>query len=367
MSGFATLAPPYSMPSASHGDVELSDSTTNSQSRALNQFLAGVELKAFKIAQAALRHEDDALDAVQDAMLQLAVPIPTPAEEWRPLFYRILENRIRDMQRRRTVRGRVMSWLPFRATTRRRGAGPIAQAPSFDPQPPVGSRYPKPWTRSRKRSSRCLAASSRCSSSDPGGSGCSGDCDGDGLLGRQRQDTLLPRVAVAPRATWRFLDMSPPAPVGHETPGEFEQHARALLEQSVQRVDGRIRSRLNQARHAAIEQASPTPLTAARFTLMPAVSAVATAVLVAFVLWPHSHSGDPLVAKAAAARVSRIWIYWQTVMRSTSSPTSRPIPGSFTSGRWIKRIRTRRAAPVPRHAPAVASACWCTVSARTRV
>src|SRR5690242_8727540 len=72
MSGFATLAPPYSMPSASHGDVELSDSTTNSQSRALNQFLAGVELKAFKIAQAALRHEDDALDAVQDAMLQLA-------------------------------------------------------------------------------------------------------------------------------------------------------------------------------------------------------------------------------------------------------------------------------------------------------
>ena len=44
---------------ASNGDVELSDSTTNSQARALNQFLAGVELKAFKIAQAALRHEDD--------------------------------------------------------------------------------------------------------------------------------------------------------------------------------------------------------------------------------------------------------------------------------------------------------------------
>ncbi|HWM69314.1 MAG TPA: hypothetical protein VNO35_22180 [Steroidobacteraceae bacterium] len=91
--------------------------------------------------------------------------------------------------------------------------------------------------------------------------------------------------------------MSPPAPVGHETPGEFEQHARALLEQSVQRVDGRIRSRLNQARHAAIEQASRRPSLLRRFTLMPAVSAVATAVLVAFVLWPHSHSGDPLVAE----------------------------------------------------------------------
>jgi RNA polymerase sigma-70 factor (ECF subfamily) len=126
------------MPSASHGDVELSDSTTNSQSRALNQFLAGVELKAFKIAQAALRHEDDALDAVQDAMLQLArAYADRPAEEWKPLFYRILENRIRDMQRRRTVRGRVISWLPFRSNDDEEDEqDPIAQAPSTDPQPP---------------------------------------------------------------------------------------------------------------------------------------------------------------------------------------------------------------------------------------
>jgi RNA polymerase sigma-70 factor (ECF subfamily) len=125
------------MPSASHGAVELSDSTTNSQSRALNQFLAGVELKAFKIAQAALRHEDDALDAVQDAMLQLARAYSErPAEEWKPLFYRILENRIRDMQRRRTVRGRVISWLPFRNDDEDDEQDPIAQAPSLDPQPP---------------------------------------------------------------------------------------------------------------------------------------------------------------------------------------------------------------------------------------
>src|ERR1700704_6221305 len=137
MSGFATLAPPYSMPSASHGDVELSDSTTNSQSRALNQFLAGVELRAFKIAQAALRHEDDALDAVQDAMLQLARAYSDrPAEEWKPLFYRILENRIRDMQRRRTVRGRVIAWLPFRGDEGDDEPDPIAQAPSPEPQPP---------------------------------------------------------------------------------------------------------------------------------------------------------------------------------------------------------------------------------------
>src|ERR1700737_3718524 len=206
MSGFATLAPPYSMPSASHGDVELSDSTTNSQSRALNQFLAGVELKAFKIAQAALRHEDDALDAVQDAMLQLARAYSErPAEEWKPLFYRILENRIRDMQRRRTVRGRVISWLPFRADDEDDEQDPLAQAPSFDPQPPrkleiaeamealekaietlprrprpalrlrfprrraairsppASSRSRRPWRRSRRPLRPCRVASSRSS------------------------------------------------------------------------------------------------------------------------------------------------------------------------------------------------------------
>jgi len=137
MSEFATLASPYSMPAATHGDVDLTDPEAQTRSRALNQFLAGVELKAFKIAQAALRHEDDALDAVQDAMLQLVrAYADRPAEQWKPLFYRILENRIRDMQRRRTVRGRVIAWLPFRGDEGDDEPDPIAQAPSPEPQPP---------------------------------------------------------------------------------------------------------------------------------------------------------------------------------------------------------------------------------------
>jgi RNA polymerase sigma-70 factor (ECF subfamily) len=136
MPEFATLASPYSMPAALHGDVDLTDPEEQTQSRALNQFLAGVELKAFKIAQAALRHEDDALDAVQDAMLQLARAYSKrPAGEWKPLFYRILENRIRDMQRRRTVRGRVMAWLPLRGDDDEEEFDPVAQAPSPEPQP----------------------------------------------------------------------------------------------------------------------------------------------------------------------------------------------------------------------------------------
>jgi RNA polymerase sigma-70 factor (ECF subfamily) len=125
------------MPAAQHGDVELLDSSGQARARALNQFLAGVEVRAFKIAQAALRHEDDALDAVQDAMLQLSRAYSDrPPSEWKPLFYRILENRIRDVQRRRSVRARVMSWLPFRNSDgQEEEQDPLAQAPSQDPSP----------------------------------------------------------------------------------------------------------------------------------------------------------------------------------------------------------------------------------------
>jgi len=73
---------------------------------------------------------------VQDAMLQLArAYADRPSQEWKPLFYRILENRIRDMQRRRTVRGRVIAWLPFRGDEDEEEPDPIAQAPSPEPQP----------------------------------------------------------------------------------------------------------------------------------------------------------------------------------------------------------------------------------------
>jgi RNA polymerase sigma-70 factor (ECF subfamily) len=79
----------------------------------LEKFLAEIERRAFRMAQVALRDADDALDVVQDAMLKLTRSYASrPSTEWRPLFYRILENGIRDLQRRRTVRKRIMTWLP---------------------------------------------------------------------------------------------------------------------------------------------------------------------------------------------------------------------------------------------------------------
>jgi RNA polymerase sigma-70 factor (ECF subfamily) len=123
---------------AAHGGPRVLDAS-NDNSRALERFLAGIERKAFKIAQIGLRNDDDALDAVQDAMLSLVRTYAArPTEEWKPLFYRILENRIRDMQRRRTVRGRIMAWLPAApaADDTDDEWDPLAQAASSTPAPP---------------------------------------------------------------------------------------------------------------------------------------------------------------------------------------------------------------------------------------
>ena len=87
--------------------------TAVDQERAIGRFLAGVEKRAYRIARMSLRDHDEALDVVQDAMISLARNYAGhPEEQWRPLFYRILRNRITDYQRRRRVRQGVIAWWP---------------------------------------------------------------------------------------------------------------------------------------------------------------------------------------------------------------------------------------------------------------
>ncbi|MBB3225515.1 RNA polymerase sigma-70 factor (ECF subfamily) [Luteibacter sp. Sphag1AF] len=80
--------------------------------RSMDAFLAQVERRAWRMAELNLGNREDAMDAVQDAMLRLVRHYgDKPAEEWTPLFWGILRRRIVDLQRRRKVRSIVVGWL----------------------------------------------------------------------------------------------------------------------------------------------------------------------------------------------------------------------------------------------------------------
>jgi RNA polymerase sigma-70 factor (ECF subfamily) len=95
----------------------------------IEAFLREVEARAYRIALMGVRDRDEAFDIVQDAMIRLVRRYARrPSAEWRPLFYRILQNRIRDAQRRRAVRSRVLSF--FGGTGGGEEYDPIVEAPA---------------------------------------------------------------------------------------------------------------------------------------------------------------------------------------------------------------------------------------------
>lgn len=73
----------------------------------LDRFLASVEARAYRLALFAVKHEDDALDIVQESMLKFATHYADkPVAEWQLLFHRIVQNCINDHFRRQKVRSR---------------------------------------------------------------------------------------------------------------------------------------------------------------------------------------------------------------------------------------------------------------------
>nr|WP_211368472.1 RNA polymerase sigma factor [Pseudoxanthomonas gei] len=85
------------------------ESTPRQVAATLELFLAEVGTRAFRFAEAGLRSRDDALDAVQEAMMKMLGYRQRPAEEWTPLFWSILRRKIVDIQRRGNFRLRFFA------------------------------------------------------------------------------------------------------------------------------------------------------------------------------------------------------------------------------------------------------------------
>lgn len=102
---------------------------------ALDAFLKTVERRALRMAELATGQRDEALDLVQDAMCGFVRHYAgKPQGEWVPLFYRVLDNRINDWRRRRSVRSR---WIDAWRRDPEDDRDELAQAEDFSEPGPL--------------------------------------------------------------------------------------------------------------------------------------------------------------------------------------------------------------------------------------
>ena len=77
----------------------------------MDSFLLQIEQKAYRMALMSVNQHADAIDLLQDSMLKLVVNYAhKPPQQWKPLFYRILQNGIRDWHRHQKVKQLLFFW-----------------------------------------------------------------------------------------------------------------------------------------------------------------------------------------------------------------------------------------------------------------
>lgn len=77
----------------------------------MEAFLQDIEKKAYHMAKFATSSHADALDLLQESMIKLVTKYQhRPSDEWKPLFYKILQNQIKDWYRHQKVKNLVFFW-----------------------------------------------------------------------------------------------------------------------------------------------------------------------------------------------------------------------------------------------------------------
>jgi hypothetical protein len=87
-----------------------------------------------------------------------------------------------------------------------------------------------------------------------------------------------------------------------DTPSPFERRSRAAFDASVAQLDGATRSHLTQARNAVLAAAPRHELAHSLWRRVAPAGSLATAVLVAFVVW--NRQGAPVVPELLAPQPS---------------------------------------------------------------
>lgn len=86
--------------------------TEAAREAALDRFLRGVERRAYRHVELSCLPGEDAADVLQEAMLAFVRHYRRhPQADWPPLFWRVLDSKLVDLQRRRSLRGRWFGWL----------------------------------------------------------------------------------------------------------------------------------------------------------------------------------------------------------------------------------------------------------------
>jgi RNA polymerase sigma-70 factor (ECF subfamily) len=141
------LSPPVLMP------LDL-DADQADPRPALDRFLREVERRALRQAELSCGSREDALELVQEAMFGFVRSYAgKPRAEWRLLFWRVLDSRLADFQRRRRVRSRWQVWL--------RGGDaedeePLARVPDLAEPGPLGRLADAEAMRALERALRAL-------------------------------------------------------------------------------------------------------------------------------------------------------------------------------------------------------------------
>lgn len=79
----------------------------------LDSFFQQHEQTAFKMTIALIKHREEALEIVQDSMLKLVQKYANkPQDEWVLLFFRIVQNNIKDHHRKKSFRSLFQVFLP---------------------------------------------------------------------------------------------------------------------------------------------------------------------------------------------------------------------------------------------------------------